>query len=67
MYFKFYRSDWSCVCIILILFLELECERHLENLESLSLEGGLYEFVYLVKLVSLEYERDLYLGRELCL
>ena len=60
-------SDWSCGCIILISFLDLECERDLENLESLGLEGGLYEFVSVVKILCLKKERDLYLGRELCL
>ena len=45
---NFIESDWSCGCIILNLFLELECERDLENLDSLGLEGGLYEFVYFV-------------------
>ena len=39
---------------MLILFLELECERDLENLDSLGLEGGLYEFVYFVNLMSLD-------------
>ena len=34
--------------------MELECERDLENPESLGLEGGLYEFVYFVNLLSLE-------------
>ena len=44
-----------------MLFLVFECERDLDNLESLGLEGGLKEDVYRVKLVFLEYERDLYL------
>ena len=51
---NFIGSVWPCCCIILILFLEFECERDLENLESLGLEGGLYEFVYFVNLLSLE-------------
>ena len=51
---NFIGSDWSCGCIVLIFFLELECEQDLENLKSVGLEGGLYEFVYLVKLLSLE-------------
>ena len=55
---------WVCSSIVLSLFLVLECDRDLEDLESLGLEGGLKEDVYLVKLLSLEYERDLYLGRE---
>ena len=55
---------WVCRCIVLSLFVVLECDRDLEDLESLGLEGGLKEDVYLVKLLSLEYERDLYLGRE---
>ena len=57
-------SDESWGCIVLILFLVLEFERDLEYLESLGLEGSLYEFVYFEKLCSLEKERDLYLGRE---
>ena len=57
---NFIGSDWSCGCIILNLFLGLECERDLENLESLGLEGGMYEIGYFVKLLSLEKERDLY-------
>ena len=63
---NFIGSAWSCCYIILILFLEFKCERDLENLESLGLEGGLYDIIYFVKLLSLELERDLYLGRELC-
>ena len=55
-------SLWVCGCIVLSLFLVIECERDLEDLEPLSCEGGLKEDVYLVKLLlSLEYERDLYL------
>ena len=47
---KFFGSDGSCDCTILSLFLELECERDLENLESLGLE----EFIYFEKLISRE-------------
>ena len=61
MYFK---VNW----IILSLWLDCikllscnVCERDLENLESLGLEGGRKEDVYHVKLLSLEYERYLYL------
>ena len=59
---KLMGSFWCCGCIVLGFFLVLESERDLEYLESLGGEGGLYEDVYLVKLLlSLEYERDVYL------
>ena len=46
------------MCIVLGLFLVLECDRDLEDLESLGREDCLKEDVYLVKLfLSLEYER----------
>ena len=59
---KLIGSFWVCACIVLGLFFAFECERDLENLESLGREGGLKEDVYFGNLLlSLEYERDLYL------
>ena len=43
---------WTCTASIL--FLVLECERDLQCLESLGLEGGLQEEVYFGIVLSLE-------------
>ena len=49
---------------IILFFFVTECDLDLKGLESHSREGGLYEEVFCGSDLSLEYERDLYLGRE---
>ena len=64
---KLIGSFWCCGCIVLSLFLVLECERHLEYLKSFGCESGLYGDLYLVNLLlSLKYEGDLYLYLYIC-
>ena len=53
--------------MVLIFFLVSECDLDLKGLESLGLEGSLYDEVYCGNSLSVEYERDLHLGPESCL
>ena len=50
--------------MLLTLLFVSELDLDLKRLDSRGCEGGLYDEVYCGNCVSLEYERDLYLGRE---
>ena len=50
--------------MVLILFSVSELDLDLQGLDSCGLEGSLYHEVYCGNGLSLEYECDLYLGRE---
>ena len=50
--------------MVLVLFFVSELDLDLKGLDSRGWEGSLYDEVYCGNCLSLEYERDLNLGRE---